>query len=290
MQEAAQGPLDSAHYRGPGEQVTLFWTCTWWNLLCQHTQRSDEFRFLSVAVRTFWERRGSDRPWCGCKEGFPGDTVVKIPPAHAGDAGYMGSIPGLGGFPWGRPWWPTPGVLPGKFHGQRSLVGYSPWGPKELDTTEQLRAQTDVKKTREGGRVTQAGVSFTSLSDTSARSLRAWEVGKGHKAHSSVCDRSQERRKTQACSLWRMARWDVSVLTSIKRMIFQTGLHEIGGNGVPSCFKSLLGARTVTLCDSESLHTGSQHHSQYYLPDCGVCHCPGINANEFYKLCMRHCK
>ena len=28
--------------------------------------------------------------------------------------------------------------LPGKFHGQRSLVGYSPWGREELDTTEQL--------------------------------------------------------------------------------------------------------------------------------------------------------
>ena len=33
---------------------------------------------------------------------------------------------------------PTPVVLLGKFHGQRSLVGYSPWGRKELDTTEQL--------------------------------------------------------------------------------------------------------------------------------------------------------
>ena len=33
---------------------------------------------------------------------------------------------------------PTPGFLPGKFHGQRSLVGYSPWGRKESDTTEQL--------------------------------------------------------------------------------------------------------------------------------------------------------
>ena len=30
---------------------------------------------------------------------------------------------------------PTPVFLPGKFHGQRSLVGYSPWGHKELDTT-----------------------------------------------------------------------------------------------------------------------------------------------------------
>ena len=32
---------------------------------------------------------------------------------------------------------PTSVFLPGEFHGQRSLAGYSPWGHKELDTTEQ---------------------------------------------------------------------------------------------------------------------------------------------------------
>ena len=37
-----------------------------------------------------------------------------------------------------RQWHPTPVLLPGKSHGQRSLVGYSPWGRKELDTTERL--------------------------------------------------------------------------------------------------------------------------------------------------------
>ena len=38
--------------------------------------------------------------------------------------------------PWSRKWQPTPVSLPGKFHGQRSLLGYSPWGCKVLDTTE----------------------------------------------------------------------------------------------------------------------------------------------------------
>ena len=38
--------------------------------------------------------------------------------------------------PWRRKWQPTPVFLPGKFHGQRSLVGYSPWGHQESDTTE----------------------------------------------------------------------------------------------------------------------------------------------------------
>ena len=37
--------------------------------------------------------------------------------------------------PWRSKWQPTPVFLSGKFHGQRSLAGYSPWGHKELNTT-----------------------------------------------------------------------------------------------------------------------------------------------------------
>ena len=40
--------------------------------------------------------------------------------------------------PWRREWLPTPVFLPGGFHGQRSLVGNSPWDHKKSDTTEQL--------------------------------------------------------------------------------------------------------------------------------------------------------
>ena len=39
---------------------------------------------------------------------------------------------------WRRQWQPTPVLLPGESHGQRSLVGYSSQDPKELDTTERL--------------------------------------------------------------------------------------------------------------------------------------------------------
>ena len=42
--------------------------------------------------------------------------------------------------PWRRKWQPTPVFLPGKCHGQRSLVGYSPWGHKASDMTERLSA------------------------------------------------------------------------------------------------------------------------------------------------------
>ena len=40
--------------------------------------------------------------------------------------------------PWKREWLPTPVFLPGEFHGKKNLVGYSPWGLKELGVNEQL--------------------------------------------------------------------------------------------------------------------------------------------------------
>ena len=54
----------------------------------------------------------------------------------AGDPGAVGSTSGSGRFPWRRAQQPTPVSLPGESHGQRSLVGYSPRGRTESDTTE----------------------------------------------------------------------------------------------------------------------------------------------------------
>ena len=45
-----------------------------------------------------------------------------------------GFVPWVEKIPWRREWQPTPVLLPGKSHGWRSLVGYSPWGCKELDS------------------------------------------------------------------------------------------------------------------------------------------------------------
>ena len=44
--------------------------------------------------------------------------------------------------PWRRAWQPTPVFLPGESHGQRSLAGYSPWGHKDWDMTEQNSMHT----------------------------------------------------------------------------------------------------------------------------------------------------
>ena len=57
--------------------------------------------------------------------------LVKNLPAKAGDVRDMGSTPGSGrspGGPYGKSGMPSPAFLPGEFHGQRSLAGYSPQG------------------------------------------------------------------------------------------------------------------------------------------------------------------
>ena len=53
------------------------------------------------------------------------------------NVGDVVSIPGSGRYPGKIKWQPTPVFLPGKSYGLRSLVGYSPWGCKDSDMTEQ---------------------------------------------------------------------------------------------------------------------------------------------------------
>ena len=72
-------------------------------------------------------------------QGFLGGTVIKNLPANVGDArDWVRKIL------WRRKWQPTSVFLPGKSHGQRSLVGYSPWGRKESDTTDHTHTHTHM--------------------------------------------------------------------------------------------------------------------------------------------------
>ena len=64
--------------------------------------------------------------------------MVKNLPANAGNTRDRFD-PWVGKIPWSRKWQTTPVFLPGKSHGQRSLVGYRPSGCRWLDTMEQLR-------------------------------------------------------------------------------------------------------------------------------------------------------
>ena len=61
--------------------------------------------------------------------GFPGGSVIKEPTCQCRRHGFN---PWVRKIPWKRKWLPTLVVLPGKSHGQRSLVGYSPRGPKRV--------------------------------------------------------------------------------------------------------------------------------------------------------------
>ena len=60
--------------------------------------------------------------------------VVKNPPPNAGDAGNMGLTP-ASGRTWPEKEMATHSSIPGKFHGQRSLVGYSVWDCEESNMT-----------------------------------------------------------------------------------------------------------------------------------------------------------
>ena len=92
-------------------------------------------------------------------QGLPGGSVAKTACSQS-----MGPRfdPWVGKIPWGQAWQPTPVLLSGGSHGQRSLVGYSPWCHAELDTTE----ATEHRRTLKGtdyflGEKLRLGKSFT---------------------------------------------------------------------------------------------------------------------------------
>ena len=68
-------------------------------------------------------------------EGLPGVSDSKSICLQCGRPGFD---PWVGKVPWRRKWQSTPVLLPGKAHGQRRLVGYSPWGLKKWDITKRV--------------------------------------------------------------------------------------------------------------------------------------------------------
>ena len=72
------------------------------------------------------------------EKGFPGVTSGKKSACQCRKCKRCRFNPQDGKMPWKRKWQPTPVFLPGESHGQRSLAGYSPWGRKKSDRTEQL--------------------------------------------------------------------------------------------------------------------------------------------------------
>ena len=83
--------------------------------------------------------------------GFPGGASGKKPASQCRRYKRCRFEPWVGDIPWRRKWQPTPVFLPGESYAQSSLAGYSPWGHKELDTTEWLstRAHNTYSETIE---------------------------------------------------------------------------------------------------------------------------------------------
>ena len=77
---------------------------------------------------------------------FPVGSDGKESAYNAGD---LNLIPESGRFPREKEWLPTPAFFPGESHGQRSLVGYSPWDHKELDMAKRLNTSFSLAVFRE---------------------------------------------------------------------------------------------------------------------------------------------
>ena len=116
----------------------------------EENNRMEKTRDLFKKIR---DTNGTFHAKLGTVKDRNGSSEVKASACNAGD---LGSISGLGRFPWRRKWQSTPVFLPGESHGQRNLVGYSPRGLKELDTTERPHSLEQKEKIlRRGGKNTQ---------------------------------------------------------------------------------------------------------------------------------------
>ena len=80
-------------------------------------------------------------PWCPALQV---DSLPSEPPGKLGKCQFVVD------HEWRRQWHPTPVLLPGKSHGRRSLVGCSPWGREESDTSERLHFHFSLSCIGEG--------------------------------------------------------------------------------------------------------------------------------------------
>ena len=106
-----------------------------------------EWLFQSLVCSNPWPPLKSSFKVCTAKIlGVPTWLSGKEPTCQCRRCSRCGFSSWVRKIPWSRKWNPTP-FLPGKFHKQRSLVGYSPWSCKELDTAEHAHPNLNIALT-----------------------------------------------------------------------------------------------------------------------------------------------
>ena len=134
--------LISGSGRSAGEGIGYPLQYSWASLVAQLIKKLPAMR--ETWVRSLGSIPGLGRfPWK--RERLPTPVFLGFPSGSAGkesacDVEDLGSIPGLGRFPWKRERLPTPVFWPGEFHGL-----YSPWGHRDLDMTERLALSLCIK-------------------------------------------------------------------------------------------------------------------------------------------------
>ena len=133
-----------------------------------------------------------------------------------------GFNPWVGKIPWSRKWQPSLVFLPGKFHGQRSLVGYSPWGPKESDMTQQLNSNRSHTLFRDYGTSHSSSVHLNERPGVGAVSHQYCVGGIGSERRASLGG-AREPGERLFCShirsTWSCVKANLSHLVNKKREI-----------------------------------------------------------------------
>ena len=132
--------------KGPGRHLTLERSRGGEELLGLESEPSGSSSWVWASTRYAAFTEGGGRLLCGssptltsCQplsslEGFPSGAAGEEPTCQYRRLKRCGFDPWVRKLSWRREWQPTPVLLPGKSHGQRSLAGYRPWSHKELDT------------------------------------------------------------------------------------------------------------------------------------------------------------
>ena len=188
-----------------------------------------------------WDRFPNDH--CGCyidnelsdiKYPLPGGTSGKESVCQCRRCKRPRFDPWVGKIPWSRKWQPTVIFLPGKFHRQRSLVGYSPWGRKELDTMEWLRTQTHTMvqglAQDEDTETDRIGQGFKSLINRTQWWILKKGWGKRHQKLTCSCliwPSTKQLRWTSACRIQFLEGWIEKKQDSQAWIGGKTALFEI---------------------------------------------------------------